>query len=455
MRSKIFLWLASCLALTLASCLGGNEYDDVPYEVDKNCQITAFSLTSDSLSALADVKFTIDQINEEIMNLDSMDFGTVIEDKAICTFSRGAYVSKVQVIPEATGDTIDFESGDSLDISQPVQILVYNAAGTIQRTYTAQVNIHQMVPDSIVWKQHVERVSEQAIAEQKVIAYDDSYYMYVRLASNGEYRLYTSAMTDARNWTESTLSGLPAEEVALSQMVLFDDTLYVPTESGALYQSADAQTWTVMENTPNVRALLGGLGESVNQPAELATIINENNELKFAAKNQQGEWNIGAAVPAGFPVEGYASLPVSSMYRERIMLAGGKTAGGELTNSVWATMNALTWSEQTDALGSKLFSKREGTSVVYYDEMYYLVGGIGENSQPLKDIYRSSDYGVTWNYIDSLVVLPESYQARGYASVLVDSENYLLIFGGKRAENGQVINDIWKGRMNRFGFERQ
>ena len=102
-----------------------------------------------------------------------------------------------------------------------------------------------------------------------------------------------------------------------------------------------------------------------------------------------------------------------------------------------------------------LFSKRQGSSIAYYDEMYYLIGGIGENNQPLKDIYRSSDYGVTWNYIDSLIVLPTNYQARGFASLLVDPDNYLMIFGGKSSEKGNVIGDIWRGRINRLGFERQ
>lgn len=455
MKSKIFLWLTGCLALMLVSCLGNNEWDDVPYEVDMNCQILSFSVESDSLPALNDVRFTIDQINEHIMNLDSMDFGTVIEDKVIAKIERGNYVSKIQVIPEATGDTIDWESGDSLDISQPVQILVYNAGGTIQRTYDMWVNIHQIVPDSMVWRQHTAQALEQNVADEKVIQYADSYYMYVQPSANQGYQLYTSAINDAVNWNETALTGLPVSGLQLSQLSSFGDTLYVPDDRGTLYQSTDALNWSSVESTPFVHAVLGGMKESADQPAVLATIINDNNELKFAAMNKAGEWSIGASVPENFPIEGFASLPVSLMYRERIMLVGGKTGGGSLVNSVWATMNALTWSEQTDAYGSHLFSKRQGTSVIYYDEMYYLIGGIDENNQPLKDIYRSSDYGVTWNYIDSLVVLPADYQARGFASLLADPDNYLMIFGGKTSENGSVRDDIWRGRINRFGFERQ
>ena len=61
----------------------------------------------------------------------------------------------------------------------------------------------------------------------------------------------------------------------------------------------------------------------------------------------------------------------------------------------------------------------------------------------------------TERYIDTLVVLPAAYQARGFASMLVNKDNYLMIFGGKSTINGQDLNDIWKGRINRLGFERQ
>ncbi len=384
-----------------------------------------------------------------------MDYGTVIEDKVVATVGVGSYVSQIQVIQEATGDTIDWESGDSLDISQPVYFLIYNAGGTIQRTYTAQVNIHQTVPDSMVWGEHTSQALGISVIEQKVILQDDTYYMYVHQTTNGGYQLYTSTVADATNWDELSLTGLPEEGVQLSQITSFGDTLYVPTTEGTLYYSANATDWALVKNTPFVQAILGGMDESVNQPAELATIINDDNELKFAAMNLRGEWNIGASVPDDFPVEGFASQPVSLMYRERIMLAGGKTQSGELVSSTWATMDALTWLEQTDPLGDYLFTQRQGASMAYYDEMYYLIGGLNASNQPLKDIYRSSDYGVTWNYIDSLVVLPSDYQARGFASMLVDPDNYLMIFGGKTSESGQILDDIWRGRINRLGFERQ
>ena len=92
MKNKIILLIAGCFLFMLSSCLKNNEWESY-YEVDKNTQIKTFSLTSDSVSALAKVAFTIDQINGRIMNLDSMEYGTKI-DRVICNMTYGSYAKE-------------------------------------------------------------------------------------------------------------------------------------------------------------------------------------------------------------------------------------------------------------------------------------------------------------------------------------------------------------------------
>ncbi|MDR1675931.1 MAG: exo-alpha-sialidase, partial [Tannerella sp.] len=62
------------------------------------------------------------------------------------------------------------------------------------------------------------------------------------------------------------------------------------------------------------------------------------------------------------------------------------------------------------------------------------------------------DRGITWNLADTLIVLPEDYRARGYASVLVDEEQFLLLFGGKERNGANMLEELWRGRINRLGF---
>ncbi len=457
MKSKMFLLITGCFAVLLTSCLGDNSDDDSYYEVDKNCQITGFSLSSDSVAGLSDVKFTIDQLNGHIMNLDSMPFGTEIE-KVICKVEYGSYVAKLEVIPSATGDTIDWNTEDSLDFSKPVKFITSSYDGSVKRVYQAEINIHQVVPDSIVWHQYTTSMLPDKPVNQKVISFNDGntdyYYMYAQLSDNSAYRLYRSMQSDALTWEELSLTGLPDTGVLFSQITAFNDLYYVVTEEGSLYSSADAADWQLVEETPKVKTLLGHVDASTNQPAVLATIVEDENGFVFAAMDGEGQWERGESVPSNFPTEGFSSVSIYLMYTSRAIVVGGKSSDGQLQNVSWATMNALDWAKQTDSDGN-YFSKRQGAMLACYDNMFYLIGGIDESGVPLKDIYRSLDYGVTWNYIDSLVVLPASYQARGFASLLVDKDNYLMIFGGKSTMGGQDLNDIWKGRINRLGFERQ
>ncbi len=446
--------MTGCLAVMMTSCLddSDNEYYT---EVDKNCQITGFSLKSDSVPGLSGVKFTIDQINERIMNLDSMPFGTKIE-KVICTVEYGSYVAKIEVIQEATGDTIDWNAEDSLDFSQPVRFITSSYDGMTKRVYMAHINIHQVVPDSMVWQQYATDMLPDGFVNQKVIPFNDDsagyYYMYAQPSADAAYQLYRSKQSDARSWEEIPLAGLPGKEVLFSQITLHDSLYYVAAEDGSLYSSADAASWQLVEGAPKVKALLGHIEEGVNQPAVLAAIVEEENGLVFAAMDADGQWEKGHAVPPHFPIEGFSSASYYLMYTSRAMIVGGKSSDGQLQNASWATMDALDWAEQTNSQGN-YFTKRQGPMMAYYDNMFYLTGGIDESGKAQKDIYRSSDYGITWNYIDSLVVLPDSYQARGFASMLVDKDNYLMIFGGKPTVEGPDLNDIWRGRINRLGFE--
>lgn len=258
-----------------------------------------------------------------------------------------------------------------------------------------------------------------------------------------------------KEWTERSLSGLPTSGLRLSEIVRFNGKVYMAAVDGGLYESADGMSWQKVENAPNVKAVLGSMEEHTNQNARLALLVNDANAIKYAVMGKDGAFEIGTEVPAGFPVEGFAARNIYLMYKDRILLAGGKNKKGALLQSTWSTLDGLNWAEQTDAYDKYLFGKREGASLAIYDNQYYLIGGLDESGKPLKDIYRSSDHGVTWEYVDEMVVLPEEYQARGYASLIVDADNFMTIIGGKSSASGQILTKNWRGRINRLAFDRQ
>jgi len=116
-------------------------------------------------------------------------------------------------------------------------------------------------------------------------------------------------------------------------------------------------------------------------------------------------------------------------------------------------MTGLSWVRLTDERKS-WYERREGVMVTQYDNRLYLIGGIQSSNVPAKDIYVSNDKGISWALAnDALIFLPESYKARGHASVLVDKDNFLLLFGGKENNSANVLDELWSGRINRLGFK--
>ena len=63
-----------------------------------------------------------------------------------------------------------------------------------------------------------------------------------------------------------------------------------------------------------------------------------------------------------------------------------------------------------------------------------------------------TDGGVNWSLSDTLVVMPQEFKARGFSSIYVDKDNYMYLFGGKETNSSNVLNQIWRGRINRLGF---
>lgn len=449
MKNSLLLLLIGCFVLSFSSCLDSDK-DTTEYDLT-NCQISSFSLANDSIEGIGDVKFVIDQINGYIYNADSMDYGTVLDRKLVTTLSLASSFSYAQIMPEATGDTIIYNNADSVDYSKPVKIVVHSSDGVTMKTYHVSVNIHQVNPDSMVW-QKTSLLQDVAIAEQKAIKRDEQLFFYVKPVSGGGYKLYTAPESAPNSWTEKAITGLPAEGVLLSQLTAYNGLSYVPTIGGELYQSADGLSWSAVSGAPSIKAILGALPAGEVNPSALSAVVAGEGGLQFASMDENKEWILGDAVSPGFPVSGFGVVNYESMYYQRLLVAGGEDPNGTLLGSAWTTLNGRDWAIQTDDLYPP-FEARTGAVVAAYDGNIYLIGGLTASNQMIKDIYISKDKGITWAASDSLVRMPDDFAARAFSSVIVDKDNYMLLFGGKVSKGASDLNDLWRGRINRLGFK--
>jgi hypothetical protein len=453
-NNLVFLFIIGCFTMLIPSCLGGDDQTDLT--TYKDAQIASFSLSHDSVTVLASAKFTIDQINGLIYNMDSLPYGTTF-DKVICKISYVSGVMGTLVIPEATGDSLWWNGTDSLDFSKPVRFTLTAYDGLATKTYVAHVNIHQIKPDSMVWTRYASPLTEASADEQRVILYsyktdaqafleEAAYLMYQK--TSGKTSLFYSPVADAAKWVELPLTGFP-DGADISQITASDEAVYV-SAGGRLYNSNDGLIWEEVAGAPVVKALLGTLRAERDREALLSAIIETNGVLTFAVMDAKGEWTNGDAVPANFPISGFGSVNYSRMSHEYLMLAAGKDKNGGLLNTTWATMNATNWAVFTNS-GADSFGKKEGVVIAQYDNMFYLTGGINAEGKASKEVFTSKDNGITWLQADSLITFPENFAARGYASIQVDeATNYMLLFGGKTSKSTKHLDELWRGRINRL-----
>jgi len=453
-KNKLLLWLFGGLAVLFSSCLGDTDTDLDEWALS-DCQISSFSLACDSISGLSSVKFTIDQLNGQIYNRDSMPYGTNINFKVSCsvTYVTG-YVSSTEVTQTATGEKAYWNGSDSLDFTSEVLFYVVSYDGKKGKSYTAKLNVHQQHPDSMIWAKSPTPLPAGSASDRKVVMHDDHYRMYVRQGSS--YQLYQSPATDVNNWTTAPapLSGLSGKTFALAQMTEYEGNWYVAASDGSLYRSADGINWAPVENAPQIVALAGVVhaGVKPERPSALAALIKDGGQWMFAAMNASGEWQTGTEAPADFPVTGFASNSYEQVYYNHLTVVAGKDRNGSLSSKSWDTMDGLSWICLTRS-GLFYFSQREGVMLTNYDDKLYLAGGIDASGKGLKDMYTSIDKGITWAEADSMTFLPDEFTGRGYASVIVDKDNYMFLFSGKESTDKNMSDELWCGRINRLGYK--
>lgn len=230
----------------------------------------------------------------------------------------------------------------------------------------------------MVWGIYKEGITDGAVKEEKVVVFgegnDESYYMYTQPVNASEgYQLYRSAVADGKNWTKLTVAGLPAGEVLLSQITAYEDAVYAVTTKGALYSSADGQNWSLVENTPVIKSLLGAIDvdddftAAGKQPSALSAVIDKDGTLVYGYMNEAKEWNEGTLLNEGFPLTGFGNLSYNSMFRARLLVVAGRDKDNRLTNTAWSTEDGRVWAKLTDDEAAP-FDKQEGVAVAEYDD---------------------------------------------------------------------------------------
>ena len=98
----------------------------------------------------------------------------------------------------------------------------------------------------------------------------------------------------------------------------------------------------------------------------------------------------------------------------------------------------------------------ENAAMIRYNNKLYTFGGSGQRNitfPAFSKFFQSEDNGISWKSIGESMVFPETFvelyeSAHGEYSYVVDENHFIWIMWG-------TIGEVWRGRINKLGFERQ
>ncbi len=452
--------IISCLlvaACMITSCL--NEDDNLwEYVPSSNASITAFSINNIETSYKAvvngkdttliatvngaDYPFTIDQQQNLIYNTDSLPVGTDVS-KVIVNITAD---TKAIFLASKT-DTL-WVAEDSLDYTQPVMFKIQAESGLF-RTYKTMINVHQQVADSMVWKKMATNFNTD-IQKQKSVFANNQIYTFVDKDSQVAV---TTMNTKSHEWTALQTIQIPAKADYASVMI-WNGQFYI-LAANELYTSADGLEWTKVETNQAFKQLTAGI--SLQTEKKLVAINTENQYME----SEDGQsWTVYETVPTDFPTENlsFAAYPlITNPKLGRINVMGNEQNDQNKNLMIWTQLASdHEWTALTMEDNSNACPNLENPSMIHYNDQLYIFGGPAKNNEKIKafsKFYSSIDNGITWEEKTEHILFPAEFttlyqQAGGDYSYAIDQDNFLWIMWSQTGE-------VWRGRINKLGFDKK
>lgn len=466
MKSKFAAFAMLFVAVfTLGSCL--NSDDDFVYTDDS--AITSFSVTTvkqyihilsstgadsvyTSTTSLTGYRFSIDQNNNIIFNIDSLPYG-VDATKILCSVS--ASNSGTVLIKSKTSDTLSYVSStDSIDFSVPRQLQVVSNSGKALRKYTVTVNVHKEAADSFKWHEMAVSAVLQNLSTVKTVAVSaaDGTQRVMLFGSDGNHT-YIYTYKDAEGWkVASTNLNHQLDANVCNSVVTKNDSVYI-SENGNILRSADGSQWESVANaTPAVRLVAASPVRLYAYSADAQLLASADCGHTWAAATIDTD---ASFLPSGETTYTCTQLSTNAD-SYRVTLIGTRADG---TMAVWGKIDEAAansenqpWAYyEVSADNRHALPTLSGISVAAYDGSLFVLGTPDASSAA--QLYASRDGGITWA-ADTLLGMPTGFNLSLQASpataktLTVDGKNFLWMVNA-------TTGATWRGRINRLGWEKK
>lgn len=476
------LFAASAL---LAAC--NSDYEPA-IVTSESVEVSAFTLTADSkvLSNLDSVFFSIDLVNAQIFNADSLPYGTKVNKLIPKITTQAVSVAELIVPRSGKADTTYnylTNSTDSIDFSNgPVRLRLVSESGSVERTYQIKVNVHQVKSDSLEWGgAALSRLpgSLAGVKESRTVEFKGKYYTLLGNGTNYQIAIQNNP-ADADYEEVNPVSPINTPyAMKVNSLHSTSDAAYVLSQTGDLLSAADEhlREWKLTQ-VSGWHAIVATYADQVIGSRQDAA-GNWTLEYYPSGKSQ--------ALPEGFPVSG-TSQTISYRFdmstTTNVLIFGGRTTKG-LSNACWS-YDGKNWAKLTgrtvmlpveSPVVIPYFSTRTGADWVStrYSTLVAF-GGVNALGAINRDVYISYDFGVQWIKAGELMQLPEYVPATyGASAFVVDRElsakarglfapsrivkpitgwecPYIYVYGGYDA-SGKLSDNLWRAVINRFTFK--
>ena len=456
MKKKLAIYFALLSSLFVAvSCSSSEEeqYELSPYAMIKSFRIgnirssyPSFTSTGEDTLVLRTVSmerfgFTIDQASGRIYNNDSLPYATNVS-RVVTSFS----VDGVLSIYVDSLDSYEYMSTtDSIDFTSPRKLRVYAADAQYYKDYTVSVNVHQVEPEMMVWNRYQ---AVEGVSPVRAVELAGRMYLFGTDADGAPVVAVTAAENEP-DWSVSAVSGLPAG-ADLGTVQLFRDVFYAVAD-GDVYSSVDGIVWSFASVGAGAAAIIGA------SDADGKLWIAGEQGIYFSENGS--EFTFSESLPVDFPLYGIslASYPLNHNKNIiRYMLVGYANEDKSGEPEVWSRLSTEgKWTNYKNEDNKYACPALKDLSVVRYDDYLYAVGGAGKVSgfdvEAFKSFYISKDNGIAWKTATGFYQrLPkELFGSNAPFAVTVDSNNFMWII------NSGSDGAVWKGIINRLGFERK
>ena len=429
--------VAGVMATTafLSSCLK-SYYTEIDYPAESS--IKAFSIGTlhqtiygkdsegndsfyvDTIS-YAHVPFTIDQINRQIYNKDSLPKEVdVTRVLASISADNGVYY-----VNKNGKDTL-WTSADSLDFTNAVtfKVLAYSELQNnfvFGKPYTVKVNVHKLNPDSLFWKHFGDKkfANDVTLKEQKAVYINDYIYVFGETAE-GNVKIY-KANVNRGNFTSWEEISTSITSIDINSAIVYNNEVHFIAD-GKLY---NLNSNNQIGSETNLSNLISVNGDKLLAYTTDNKIVSLNSD---GTKAKETDFIEGKNLNGRISTVSYTAEHNTSLWRTIVMKNRVKEVESDTTAMVFNNISSEDkWQEYTP-INPTTCPNQDNISMISYDGKLFAYG------EEFDYFYSSTDNGLNWKKEEGYMIFPTenknginkltTYSNEGsYSTVVEDNGN--------------------------------